>query len=142
MSAATGRPCGKEKIVEFDRRTSSSHCLFSTLWKRLRTCHKTHYATNGRAIKAGKLSFHNDSMFSVRFNRNRMTTDVSIQMPDRMISAVHTPLLDTNNSSPREVCPFHHVTTPLVSLKFGLFVVKKILSLAKYTTLWRIYYLV
>lgn len=39
--AATERPWGKEKIVEFERRSTSSHCLVSTLCKTLWTCHKT-----------------------------------------------------------------------------------------------------
>jgi hypothetical protein len=33
----------KEKILDFERGSSRSHCLENSLWKRLRTCRKTDY---------------------------------------------------------------------------------------------------
>ena len=147
MSAATGRPWGKEKIVEFDRRSTSSHYLVSTLWKMLRTCHKTHYATNGRAIKAGKLPFHNDSMFALsslwgsteterrRMCRYKCLTGWSQQYTHHFSTQI---IVGQGKSLSISSCDnTASLAEYLVSSSL-----KKILGLAKYTTLWKIYYLV
>jgi hypothetical protein len=37
---------GKERILEIEKGSTTSHCLENWLWKRLWTGHKTHYRMN------------------------------------------------------------------------------------------------